>query len=184
MAEHWNEVAGKMSDREVARRFGICSNTVRRYRLNFGIPAYDPRSTEAPIGLLEKLAIESNYQLAKEFNIATSRVEALRTETGIQEPKLQRPRFIPLEVGIWTDSAIAMLGTMPDPELADRLGVSRTPVKKMRKKLGIAAYKEPFPEITAEIAAEFGKVSDSSLAKRLGVSASFIRRARMKLMNS
>jgi hypothetical protein len=116
----------------------------------------------------------------KEFGISVSRVKALRTEHGVPEPGLIRPRLAPLEDGIWTDEALALLGTMPDPEQADRLGVSRTPVKKKRAELGIAVYRAAFPEITPEIAAEFGKVSDSKLAKRLGVSTSFIRRARVK----
>lgn len=182
MAEDWNEFVGEMSDREVSRRFGVGSSTVRRYRLQHYMSAHNPRDVATPVGLLEKLATGSNYQLTKEFNISAGRVEALRTEVGIPEPRVQRSRFEPLEKGIWTEEAIALLGTMPDPELADRLGVSRTPVKKKRKELGIAAYQAQFPEITAEIAAEFGKVSDSVLAKRLGVSASYIRRARLRWM--
>ncbi|MCZ4324664.1 hypothetical protein O4H56_21800, partial [Pseudomonas anguilliseptica] len=62
--------------------------------------------------------------------------------------------------------------------------VDHNTVKKKRKELGIAAYQAPFPEITPEIAAEFGRVSDSVLAKRLGVSASHIRRARLRWMGA
>lgn len=184
MAEDWKEFVGEMSDREVSRRFGVGSSTVRRYRLQCGMSPHNPRDVATPVGLLEKLATGSNYQLTKEFNIPASRVEALRAELCTPEPRLVRPRFVPLEEGIWTEEAIALLGTMSDPELADRLGVSRTPVKKKRKELGISAYQAPFPEITPEIAAEFGKVSDSVLAKRLGVSASHIRRARLRRMGA
>lgn len=180
MAEDWKEFVGAMSDHEVSRRFGVGSSTVRRYRLRCGMSAHNPRDVATPVGLLEKLATSSSYELAKEFNIPASRIEALRTELCTPEPRLVRPRFVPLEDGVWTEEAIAFLGTMSDPELADRLGVSRTPVKKKRKELGIGAYQVPFPEITPEIAAEFGRVSDSVLAKRLGVSASHIRRARLR----
>lgn len=184
MADDWKEFVGEMSDRGVSRRFGVGSSTVRRYRLQHSMSIHNPRDVVIPAGLLEKLATGSNYQLTKEFNISASRVEALRTELCVPEPRLLRPRFAPLEEGVWTEEAIALLGTISDPELADRLGVSRTPVKKKRKELGIAAYQAPFPEITAEIAAEFGKVSDSVLAKRLGVSASHIRRARLRWMGA
>ncbi|MBX9754084.1 MAG: hypothetical protein K2X80_04980 [Pseudomonadaceae bacterium] len=183
MAEDWTVFAGKMSDREVSRRFGVGSSTVNRYRLRNCIPPHDPRNSVSPEGLLERLSTCSNYRLARDFNIPTNRIEALRAEVGTPEPRVQRPRFLPLEDEIWTEEMIALLGTMPDPELADRLGVSRMPVKEMRKELDIPAYK-PYPEITAEVAAEFGNLSDSAIAKRLGVSASFIRRARLKWMGS
>jgi len=136
-------------------------------------------NAEMPEGLVDMLPTSTNYQLMREFGISVSSVKALRTKHEMPEPRLIRPRFVPLEDGIWTDEALALLGTMPDPELADRLGVSRTPVKKKRKELCIAAFQAPFPEVTPEIAAEFGKVADSVLAKRLGVSASHIRRTRL-----
>ena len=66
-------------------------------------------------------------------------------------------------------------------QVADRLGVSNFPVKKKRKELGIQSYKRPLPEITPEIASEFGGVSDAELARRFNVSVSFIRRARIKM---
>ncbi|MBN0698267.1 hypothetical protein JTM09_34665, partial [Pseudomonas aeruginosa] len=85
--------------------------------------------------------------------------------------------------GFWTDGAVSLLGTMPDPELADRLGISRFPVKQKRQELGIAPYRKEYPEISAEIAAEFGVVSDGIIAKRLGVSTSFVQRARKKWLD-
>ena len=184
MAENWKTFVGHMSDREVSRRFGVSASTVRRYRAQQRIAPHNPQNTEIPEGLMDKLPTTTSYQLMKEFGIAVSRVKGLRAEHGVPEPGMIRPRFVPLEDGIWTDEAVALLGTMPDPELADRLGVSRTPVKKKRAELGIAAYQAPFPEITPEIAAEFGKVSDSKLAKRLGVSANFIRQARLRWMRA
>lgn len=182
MAENWKEFVGHMSDREVSRRFGVSASTVRRYRAQQCITPHNPKNAEIPEGLVGKLLTSTNYQLMREFGISVSRVEALRTKLEMPEPKKIRPRFVPLEDGIWTDDALALLGTMPDPELADRLGVSRTPVKKKRVELGISAYKAAFPEITPETAAEFGKVSDSTLAKRLGLSANFIRQARLRWM--
>ena len=180
MAENWKTFVGHMSDRELSRRFGVSASTVRRYRTQQRITPHNPQNAEMPEGLMDKLATSTDYKLMTEFGISVSRVKAMRTEHGVPEPKPIRPQFVPLEDGIWTDEALALLGTMPDPELADRLGVSRTPVKKKRAELGIAAYRAAFPEITSEIAAEFGAISDSALAKRLGVSPSFIRKARLR----
>ena len=180
MSNDWKFWAGKVSDREVSKRFGIGSSTVGRYRLLNDIPAYDPQNIDIPEGLLIKLGTSSNYQLAQDFKIPVNYLAALRIKVGVPEPKVLRTPFKPLDEGVWTDEALALLGTMPDPALADRLGVSRFPVKKKRQDLGIAPYHPPYPEITTELAAEFGISSDNVLAKRLGVSASFIRRARLK----
>ncbi len=184
MTQEWEKFVGTLSDREVARRFGVSASTVRRHRTQQCIPPHNRIEAEMPSGLLEKLATFTNYQLMREFSISARRVKAIRAEHGIPEPRLIRARFLPLEDGIWTEESISLLGTMPDPELADRLGVSRTPVKKKRKELGVAAYQAPFPDITPDIAADFGAISDSALANRLGVSASFIRKARLRWMGA
>lgn len=53
--------------------------------------------------------------------------------------------------------------------------------KKMRRELGIQAYKRPLPEMTPEFISEFGGLSDAEIARRLSVSVSYIRRARIKM---
>ncbi|OGQ52639.1 MAG: hypothetical protein A3J24_04390, partial [Deltaproteobacteria bacterium RIFCSPLOWO2_02_FULL_53_8] len=125
-----------------------------------------PGDTEPPPDLIVQLAKETNYRLAKRFGISIKRIEQARAELKIPEPKINRERFKPLE-DIWTSEAIALLGKMPDTEVADRLGVSNFPVKKMRRELGIQAYKRPWPEITPEITSEFGVVSDAEIARLL-----------------
>jgi transcriptional regulator with XRE-family HTH domain len=182
MSDEWKSLAGKKSDRELSKLYSVGSSTVRRYRLQQNIPAYNLQDRVLPEAFFEQLATHSDYQLARKFNVSSSYIAELRVEVEIPGPKVIRVRFEPLEEGVWTDETIALLGTMPDPELADRLGVSRTPVKKKRKELGIKAYKETYPEITPEIAAEFGISSDIAIARRLGVSASYVRRARLKVL--
>ncbi|AYN13816.1 hypothetical protein JRG49_03695 [Pseudomonas fulva] len=175
----WKACIGKMSDREVARRFGLGASTVRRYRHSIGIPEFHPEDIELPTELIEQLATRTNYQLAQEFGVSIKRIKRKRGELRIQEPKTARERFKPLE-DIWTNEAIAMLGKMPDTEVADRLDISNFPVKKKRHELGIQAYKRPLPKITPEIASAFGVVSDAELARQLGVSVNYIRKARIK----
>lgn len=176
----WKLIVGKISDRDVARVCGVSASTVRRYRLSNGIPAFCPRDADTPPKLIEKLATESNYQLSRTFKVSLERIKAVRAELGIPEPKIVRERFTPLE-DIWSDEAVSLLGTMPDTEIADRLGTSNFPVKQKRAELGIAAYKRPLPEITLDILSEFATVSDVELAQRMGVSASYVRRARVKM---
>ncbi len=175
----WKACIGKMSDREVARRFGPGASSVRRYRHSIGIPEFHPEDIELPTELIEQLATRTNYQLAQEFGVSIKRIKRKRGKLRIQEPKTARERFKPLE-DIWTNEAIAMLGQMPDTEVADRLDISNFPVKKKRHELGIQTYKRPLPEITPEIASAFGVVSDAELARQLGVSVNYIRKARIK----
>lgn len=176
----WRASVGKMSDREVARVFGISATKVRRYRHATGTPEFYPRGAAVPPELGMRLATETNYRLSTDFKISLERIKSARIELGIPEPKIARERFVPLE-NLWSEDALSLLGKMPDTAVADRLGISTFPVKKKRTELGIKAYRRPAPEITSEIASEFGAVSDVELARRLGVSATFIRRARIKM---
>jgi len=177
----WMDMVGKLSDREVARRFNISASTVRRYRLRAEISYCE--NPGIPDELAGGLVSMTNYQLCQKFGVSIARISELRLKLEIPEPRVKREKFQPLEPGLWTDEAVSLLGTMPDPELADRLGISRFPVKQKRQELGIAPYRKEYPEITAEIAAEFGVVSDGIIAKRLGVSTSFVQRARKKWLD-
>ena len=47
----WKSYAGEMSDREVARRFGIGASTVRRFRHSSDIPKFFPGRAELPAAL-------------------------------------------------------------------------------------------------------------------------------------
>ncbi|TRO10274.1 hypothetical protein EQ836_25750 [Ectopseudomonas mendocina] len=176
----WKACVGKMSDREVARRFGLGASTVRRFRQSNNILGFCPEDTELSPDLIVQLAKETNFRLAKRFGISIKRIKRARAELKIPEAKISRERFKPLE-DIWTSGAIALLGMMPDTEIADRLGVSNFSVKKMRKELGIQAYKRPLPEMTPETISEFAGLSDAEIARRLSVSVSYIRRARIKM---
>lgn len=174
----WKSYAGMLSDREIARKFGVGATTVRRYRKANNIAEYCYK-LELPPSLIVRLVTETDYSLSKELGIPAKRLKETRLKLNIPEPKVNRPKFQPLE-DIWNEETIALLGTMPDYELADRLRVSNYPIKAKRKELGIRAYKKPYPEITPALAAEFGVTSDRALAERLGVSASFIRNARQR----
>ncbi|MGK7025826.1 hypothetical protein N1Z36_00007530 [Pseudomonas aeruginosa] len=175
----WMEMVGKFSDREVARRFGVSASKVRRYRLKTKISyCVNP---EIPDGLADGMISMTNYQLCRKFGVSMAFLWG--GGGGGAGGETRKEKFPPPRPGFWTDGAVSLLGTMPDPELADRLGISRFPVKQKRQELGIAPYRKEYPEISAEIAAEFGVVSDGIIAKRLGVSTSFVQRARKKWLD-
>ncbi|WP_455232867.1 hypothetical protein [Geopseudomonas aromaticivorans] len=114
----WMEIAGKISDREVSRRFGVSASTVRRYRVKNDIPACEV--SDVPDEIFDSLETMTNYRLSKKFKISMERISELRFKAGVPEPRVERVKFQPLEPDFWTDEAISLLGTMPDPDLARR----------------------------------------------------------------
>ncbi len=82
----WKACIGKMSDREVARRFGPGASSVRRYRHSIGIPEFHPEDIELPTELIEQLATRTNYQLAQEFGVSIKRIKRKRGELADSTP--------------------------------------------------------------------------------------------------
>jgi len=93
------------------------------------ILGFCPEDIKLSPDLIVLLAKETNYRLAKRFGVSIKRIKRARAELKIPESKISRERFKPLE-DIWTSEAIALMGMMPDTEVADRLGISNFPVKK------------------------------------------------------
>ena len=48
MTADWKLLAGRMSDREISRRFGIGASTVRRFRLANNIPEFSYDDLKIP----------------------------------------------------------------------------------------------------------------------------------------
>lgn len=67
----------------------------------------------------------------------------------------------------WTDYEIAWLGTLPDPDVAVRLGRTLKSVQRKRTELSIAAYTER-REWTPADDAILGTAPDPEIARRLG----------------
>lgn len=92
----------------------------------------------------------------------------------------------------WTDERIAKLGTIPDEEYAQELGVDRKTVEYKRKRLGLPKCgmrpekKSPPPpmggwnriELPDHIITRLGTIADKQLGQEIGVSKYVIQRAR------
>lgn len=94
----------------------------------------------------------------------------------------------------WTPELDALLGTMADAKIAERLGVTRKSVSYRREKLGIPASYDrerntpPPPmgghnkvELTSDILDLLGTIPDYKLAKKAGVSKKVILSRRQEL---
>jgi hypothetical protein len=88
-------------------------------------------------------------------------------------------------VSAWTPENLKKLGKMPDPKLAELLGMSQKGVAKKRKSLQI----EPFRDSshlekhvwTKAQLSWLGKFSDAEIARRIGVNATSVATQRKKL---
>jgi len=73
------------------------------------------------------------------------------------------------------------LGDVPDAELAEKLGVSKSAVLKARQQRGIKGTRPPRKKSEIDWDAQpLGEVFDSQLARELGVDAKTVQRARNK----
>ena len=98
---------------------------------------------------------------------------------------------------IWTQDAEALLGTAPDPEIAETLGISVLAVRSARNTRGIAAFRRPTcskrkgsrprgrgsgaRSWTEKDFALLGKLADRTIAERLGITAPAVGRKRKEL---
>lgn len=138
-----------------------------------------------PPALVEKLGRVPDAVLAREADVAPATVARWRTGRGISRIRRQgrgRPRF-PVPPAIE-----ALLGTLPDLDIARMANVSATTTRKWR----IAAGKPPAPEIRppwgerapsrlAAVRDRLGTTSDAELAREAGVSRALIHQWRTRL---
>jgi hypothetical protein len=89
---------------------------------------------------------------------------------------------------VWEREENALLGTMPDKEVAKRVGRSATAVHAHRRSLGIRSYykRKPQSEPVKWTPAKdklLGTMPDSKVARRLGCSpmAVFYRRRKLRI---
>lgn len=80
----------------------------------------------------------------------------------------------------WTESDIALLGKQSDGKVAKILGITNTPVRRKRMKLGIPIY-EKLRKWTEEETLLLGTMSDNKLAIQLERTSSSVRRKRQSI---
>lgn len=83
----------------------------------------------------------------------------------------------------WNVRELSLLGTCPDRDVAQTLGISPQTVWMKRRELGIPPYGEPPRTVlwTAEELALLGKVADKRIAEQKGVHAVTVAKKREEL---
>ena len=132
---------GKHSDEEVARRLKTSRKSVINKRLALGIECHAKSSkfwhtwTDREIAMLGK---QIDREVAQKIGISTMCVTTKRQQLNIpsfrKRKSTNRPRR---SLADWTPQETALLGTMTDSDVAERLDLSASTVRLKRISLGI-----------------------------------------------
>jgi len=139
---------GKAPDAEIAKKIGARISTVQAKRVKLGIPAYYPR-TSGKRGVWTdeidaRLGTVPDIEIAQDLGIHLGSVWARRKKLGIpacgHTGKPRRKRKSSPYSWAWPPDRVSLLGTMPDAQLASRLGISKQAVHQKRTSLGIPPF--------------------------------------------
>src|SRR5262249_44827146 len=137
--------SGLLVDEELARAvrlesslaiqfwFGVSYSVVCRWRKALAVPVLNEGSARLRQGLNAQLADGRRGKRLPPEQVERRRQTA--RELGLRPP--QRPGGRP-----WTEDALAQLGTVPDGELAARIGRTATAVRVIRTRRGISSAED------------------------------------------
>lgn len=172
-----------MTDTEASIRFHI-----RRWAL---------RKRRAELGFLRPMEIEPDWTSQHEALLGTMPDTQIAAQTGIKLYWVRKRRFergiptyqIPETVETrehrgahtWTVAEEALLGTMPDTVIAERLDLTPSTVTKYRQSLGIESFRKGGDvEWTPGMLRLLGDVPDGTLAREYGISHSSVKIRRIE----
>ena len=123
--------AQSKSDKQIGRELGRTKLSIRTKRRTLKVrPGWKPIVVTASVKRM--LGRLNDQQAAAKLGCSDSAVHRLRKKFGIEATKSHTRE--------WSKVELALLGTMPDGELADQLNVSRKHVFEQRKRRGIKSF--------------------------------------------
>jgi hypothetical protein len=165
---------GTISDREFVRGFPMGLDTVHQKRKELGIaPHTEPRQKIKRTDTIRRLLHLPNPEVMRKTGLAKATILTLRREFAIPAPSTRRAR--------WKPALIALLGKVPDAEVARQAGVTSGAATQMRHALGIRAHR-PKDQWRHDEIARLGTASDREIARQLpGRSLEAVKLKRRKL---
>jgi hypothetical protein len=140
------ELLGKLPDPELAQRFGITVKAIKGKRRQLAIPCPVTWGAIVPTATLRRLLGAPATEVRRRTGLGLHTIAELRRKLGIQARRLTRP---------WQDAEIALLGTAPDQEIAQRLGRTVSAVYGKRRHLQVRRAPPP-PAARARMKAPAG----------------------------
>jgi hypothetical protein len=175
----WTEaeerLLGTLPDARLAQKLKRSVETVRTRRAHKGIPVFNPKRHWWTPEDDKLLGLRPDAQVALLLGISAATVKHRRNQLRISMPAQPR-KATPRRP--WRAEEIAMLGKIPDAQLARRLERPLTSVKTKRLRLGIASSGYRW---TPEQAVLLGKFPDKTLARRLGCTVKAVQAQREQL---
>jgi hypothetical protein len=172
-----------MPDPVLAKKARLSLSTVAKERRRRGIPPCQRKrpAIEWTPEMVAVLGTDSDPNVGAMLRIPPWSVRRKRTLLGI-------PPYTPPPAGAnpghdWSPREIALLGTMPDQKLADRLGIGVGAVAHKRQVLHISPAKpKPRPiRWTKTMLSLLGEHPDSEVGRRYGISTSRVKLKRRAL---
>lgn len=148
---------GVLFDYQIAERFNLSANLISAYRKAHGIP----RPHGLPEEALPHIGVLSDVEVSRRFGISLAQISNYRNKRQIPKAKIRRSK-------IWTPERLALLGTMPDSDLAAQVGLSASRVAKLRRSYSIPAWM-PASDLPSELVSLLGKETDYHLAEAFAI---------------
>ncbi|GAA5514754.1 hypothetical protein Dcar01_03515 [Deinococcus carri] len=165
--------------KDIQEAFGVSEGTVWGWRKALGVNAQNNPGTQRLYRelVVDKLTPEraaKGRQKALEPEAQTRMRESIAVGMAERQP---HPHAV-----TWTPEMDAVLGTMPDEQAAQALGVSKTLAATRRRHLKKRSYKDTRNiKWTPEMDARLGTAFDGDLAEGWGISRSAVTLRRMTL---
>jgi hypothetical protein len=177
------KLLGKMPDAILAQQMGIHRESVIEERRRRRIGAFRSRlkSIQWTPRMINLLGTDFDWVIAERLKVPKHCVCQKRQRLNIPAYAESFARQ-PHHAFCWTKQHIALLGKIPDNQIAKRLAIVVPTVWRKRVQLGIPPLKtKQRLEWTDARIALLGKLSDKALAKRWGSTAKPIARKRNEL---
>ena len=182
---------GKISDTNFARKFGRSISRVKRRRIQLGIRVFNSRRHDWTAEDDKLLGVRTDQDIAALLGTTVEAVQHRRSQFGIAPcarqmrqtllAKSKQLRRAGGHFGKYDPNEDKLMGTMPDRELALRLGRTHKAVEARRIHLGIPKFDPRIHKWTAEEDALLGVEADGQIASRLGLSISAVAHRRRRL---
>lgn len=177
---------GTMSDEKLGTKLQTSRKVVSRMRLELGIQAYafthqfwhtwKPRE-------IKQLGTMTDQQVADKigvpYHIVVGKRMRLRISSYFSQTSIRRPVK---NAEDWTPGEIALLGTMTDARVAEKLGLGHAVVHRMRNALGIPPNRghRGGTGWVQDMIVRLGNAPDRELAEELGISRQAVVLQRQK----
>ncbi|MVN88309.1 hypothetical protein GO986_16305 [Deinococcus sp. HMF7620] len=162
---------------DVQEAFGVSEGTVWGWRKALGVTRDNNPATKAAYAATRNIPPEAAARGRQHALSPEARQKALESIKAGWQDRQPHPETI-----TWTAKMDALLGTLPDEQAAQALGVSKTKVAQRRRLLGKPAWREGHTVTwTPEMETRLGTAFDGVLATEWGISRSAVTLRRQAL---